>query len=435
MKTVKTFLMAATALSMTAGVALADDNKAFSEQVSSSANGSNSALVTQSGSTNQAGATGNAMLQSNQGSKVGNNLDILQSGDNNEIGVVDLSQLTQNGNSDGNSADLTQKSSGNVVGKVDQRDRFGGAPNAPGNILTIVQGAANDGLSDGNTINTVTQDKHKGTGNTANVSMSGANNTINKITQVSTGGEGVNTLDVDISGSNNGNGTLSGFAASSGATSSELLQGYADVNGGNADKGGNSANLVISGNGNQFGVTQEFFDNSVGTLTIAGDNNQLGVAQVGNTNTVSIATIAGDGNDIGVEQLGTTNTASVSVLQDNNAFGVLQNGSTNDADVSVDGNGNGSTSTTPTLSGDALTAAGASLVQAGLVEQQGNDNVVTASFTGDNNLFGMLQDGNGNNLSGTVAGSQNQVIVAQVGNGNLASFTQQGNGNNLGINQ
>lgn len=78
--------------------------------------------------------------------------------------------------------------------------------------------------------------------------------------------------------------------------------------------------------------------------------------------------------------------------------------------VSVDGSGNGSTATTPTLSGDALIAQTAGGVTAGLFEPQGDDNTLNASITGDKNLCGTLQNGILNDITATVNGNGSLTV-------------------------
>lgn len=431
MKLTKLLLTTTTALGLSMTAAIADDNNTYLDQVQSGGGtGTNSALVTQSGTGNDAGSETEEMKQTATANS-SNDLDILQSGNDNEIGLNGFSQLSQyNSSPDGNTATITQSSNSNVVAKVTQKNRFGGAVGATANSLIILQETGND-----NVITEVFQDKHKGkSGNMAGITMSGTANTISSVVQAVTGGEDGNAMDVTISGDNNGRGTLSGLAAASGATTSELKQGFEDVNNGNAAKGDNNLTLIVSGNTNQFGVTQQGTSNDVGTLVIAGDSNEVGVSQDGDGNMLTLASIAvgSDGNVIGVTQMGVSNTASASVDGDNNQFGIMQNGNFNDASVDIIGNDNGVSS--GGLFGDALITDATN----GLIAQWGNDNTASLTVNGDNNAFSYMQGssssiGNSNSITGTVNGSGNAVAVAQLGSNNTAGFSQSGTGNNAGI--
>src|SRR6056297_1243649 len=232
MKLTRLLFTTTTALGLSMSAVLADDNNAYLDQAQSGGTGSNEALITQSGSGNDAGSETSELTQT-ASSNSNNDLDILQSGDDNEIGLNGFSQLSQYASSpDGNTATITQSSNNNIVGKVTQKNRFGGAVGATANSLIIVQETGDD-----NVITEVSQDKHKGgSGNMADITMSGASNTISSVVQAVTGGEAGNTMDVTISGDDNGRGTLSGLAAASGAMTSALKQGFEDTNNGNADK-------------------------------------------------------------------------------------------------------------------------------------------------------------------------------------------------------
>ncbi|MEX5562436.1 hypothetical protein SM764_03355 [Pseudophaeobacter sp. 1A16562] len=430
MKRLKASFITTTALTLSFGTAaFADSNEAYLDQQDVG----NSAIVDQSGgSNNKAGDSVRRMTQDGDTAVDGyNQLSITQSSSNNEIGLIG-SGVSQTSGAQGstagyvtsNVATITQSGGGsNVIGELVQ-DHNGG-PYNPGNngvpnTLTVTQ----DGTS--NTITTILQEGKPNDRNTATITMSGTDDNIDVVEQkVSNDGSGDNTLTITMNGTANGIGDFTDFAYGSGAQAAHFRQFYATRT---------NANVIIGGTGNLVGTYQQGKNNDVGTLDVSGTDNQLGVSQDGNFNLVSVAAITGERNNIGIRQIGDTNGASVTVSQNDNAFGVLQDGYTNSATVSVDGNGNGLTSSTPPLAGSALAAASSDLsFQAGLFQQQGNDNTVLASVTGDNNLFGTLQWGNDNSITATVAGNNNQSAVAQLGSNNTASFSQSGGTNNVGI--
>lgn len=336
----------------------------------------------------------------------------------------------------------------------------------------------------GNKIDLVFQDKHKGdSGNVADITMSGSSNTIKAAVQAVTGRVAGNEMNVTITGADNGNWGLSGYAAQSGATTSELKQGFEDVDNGTVAKGNNQLDLMISGARNQFGVTQEFTNNKVGMLTITGDYNQMGVFQSGDSNEVALATVSGEDNNIGLAQVGDRNfvsatvnksdndvlstqtgndnetyidvngyynDASISVTGDSNYINAAQRGvggMHNEMTVTVTGNGNNMVGFSDAFTGDALLARNVADSATGLtfrrgsVWQHGNSNSLSVTVGGsgsdsDYNSFAMLQKGNGNSIDGSISGgNSNQVAVAQLGGGNAATFNQVGSFNNLGITQ
>lgn len=425
MKLLKTSLITSTALTLSLSTAaFADSNEAYLDQQDVG----NSAIVDQSGgSNNKAGSAGLQMTQDGFTAVDGyNQLSITQSSNDNEIGLIGsgVSQVGKASNPGAvasNVATVTQSGGGsNVIGELVQFHNGGPGSAGVPNTATVTQ----DGTS--NNITTINQEGKVNDRNTATVTMSGTGDNIDLVQQkVTNSGSGDNTLTITMNGTANGIGDFTGFANGSGAVAAHFRQFNATRT---------NANVIIGGTGNLVGTYQDGANNDVGTLDVSGVDNQLGVFQDGDFNLVSVAAITGERNNIGIRQIGDTNGASVTVSQNDNAFGVLQNGYTNSATVSVDGNGNGLTGSTPLLAGSALAAASSDLsFQAGLFQQQGNDNSVLASVTGDNNLFGTLQWGNDNSITATVAGNSNQSAVAQLGSNNTASFSQSGGTNNVGI--
>ncbi|MDE4097326.1 beta strand repeat-containing protein [Phaeobacter gallaeciensis] len=425
MKLLKTSLITTTALTLSLSTAaFADSNEAYLDQQDVA----NSAIVDQSGgNNNKAGSAGLKMTQDGFTAADGyNQLSITQSSDNNEIGLIgsgvsQVGKASNPGAVSSNVATVTQSGGGsNVIGELVQFHNGGPGSAGVPNTLTVKQ----NGTS--NNITTINQEGKVNDRNTATITMSGTSDNIDLVQQkVSNNGSGDNTLTITMNGVSNGIGDFTGFANGSGAVAAHFRQFNATRT---------NANVIIGGTGNLVGTYQQGKDNDVGTLEVTGDNNQLGVLQHGNSNLVNVAAIAGNGNNVGISQMGNTNGASVTVTNDNNAFGVLQNGNDNSATVSVFGDGNGLTGTTPLLAGSALAAAGSHVsFEAGLIQQQGNDNTVLASVTGNNNLFGTLQWGADNSITATVNGNSNQSAVVQVGSSNTASFSQTGGTNNAGI--
>jgi hypothetical protein len=414
-------LAGTTALVMT--TAAADQNEAFLLQTGNN----HSALVTQSGDKNDAGAATPTMTQDGEN----NQLVILQSGDRNQIGLEGGGIYQDNPYDNGSlmRIGITQSSDRNVVGQVMQSTADQNEAGS-GNSVDITQSGWGR-----NRVGYVKQIQ-AGTGNNQlDVDQSGWKDRLETVTQTSNVATGTpNRITVRMNGVANGTGGLGYFASETGAESSTLRQGNI-----NPASQGNSITLNVTGAGNDFGVTQNGNDNTVGTLSLGGATNDLGILQTGDDNTVSMASVSGLLNVIGVKQIGDINMASVSVTGSFNKLGVAQIGNGNDANVTVSGLNNG---LAPTIwgvanwSGAALTvASGNPLLDRGMVKQMGDYNVASLTVSGNSNAFGLLQNGDNNAITGLQNGNYNQAAVAQNGNSNTANFSQIGNGNSLGISQ
>ncbi|MCC1492333.1 hypothetical protein [Cognatishimia sp. F0-27] len=427
---IRTLIISSTALTLSLSAAWADDNAAYLEQVADGAG--NTALIEQDGTGNQVGrsATQQAKQRSRAGSD-GNNLDVLQVGDGNKVGSVLFSQDGRDGVA--NLADIEQQGDDNVVGGVDQRT--GGTSGAGGNTLLVLQGSATD--SD-NKLSGVSQRSNAGHSNLADVSQTGTGNDIRRVRQFAEVGD--NTITVDITGDRNGEFkfgqsfaefTPGGFAALSGATASELLQGAL---GASPDDGGNLINLVITGDDNDFGVTQLGINNTVGTLSISGNSNELGIYQDGAGNGVDLAVLSGDFNNVGINQNG-TNFSDVEIDGSSNALSISQDGANGDG---IDGFGVLLT-ITGDFNGTGVFGIGTDAASIGLdngtISQIGNGNLMDTMIVGDFNKFATSQAGDFNSVNGMVAGSSNEFAVLQNGNSNMVGFTQTGAANNLGVTQ
>lgn len=414
-------LAGTTALVMT--TAAADQNEAFLLQTGDN----HSALITQSGDKNDAGAATPVMTQDGKN----NQLVILQSGDRNKIGLEGGGVYQDNPYDNGSlmRIDITQSSDRNVVGQVMQSTADQNEAGS-GNSVDITQSGWGR-----NRVGYVKQIQ-AGTGNNQlDVRQTGAYDRLETVTQTSNVESGTpNRITVRMYGLSNGTGNLGYFASETGAETSTLRQGNI-----NPASQGNSITLNVTGYRNDFGVTQNGNDNTVGTLNMSGEFNDLGILQTGDNNTVSMAAVSGFANVIGVKQIGDINLASVSVSGSFNQLGVAQLGNGNDANVTVTGVNNG---LAPNLwgstswSGAALIVANANpMLERGMVTQNGDYNVASLTVTGISNAFGLLQDGDSNAITGLQNGNFNQAAVAQTGNSNTANFTQVGNGNSLGISQ
>ena len=432
MKIARIVLAGTTALTLSMTAASANENRAYLDQ-----NGANnSALVTQSGHRNAAGADGLAMTQ--QGFL--NQLTILQSGDRNKIGLEGGGIVQDNGYDIGTTfvIDITQSSNRNEVGAIKQF-ASGDASSGLRNSAVINQG----GLGN-NRVGSVYQERKSSGKNMLTVEQTGFGDRLETVYQRSNTGENSpNQINVTMSGLGNGtvtagnrifDGGLSGFAAGSGAQASSLKQGDLDQT-----SRGNKITLVVTGVSNDFGVTQNGRDNTVGTLNLGGVTNELGINQHGNNNTIGLAAVDGVSNNIGISQLGDTHNATVSVVGSFNQMGVLQSDTSNSATVLITGVNNGLAPNlwgTANWSGSALEVASLNpMLDRGMLKQIGESNLASLTVTGNSNAFGVLQHGNSNTLTGVQDGSYNQAAVVQVGNANTTSFTQIGSGNTLGVSQ
>ncbi|MGR3270479.1 hypothetical protein [Thalassococcus profundi] len=400
--TLKKLALATTALTMLAGTAWAgDDNNAFLDQDGAN----NIASITQSGDRNDAGTTNQQVTQTGYGY---NTLTIDQSGSDNAVGLGSnadstLAGVTQTrGNNSGslltrrsNEMSITQTSGGNTVGSAVQVSSGQGR-----NDLTITQ----DG-SGSNVIRSVYQRQSSSVVNIATITQEGSGNTLARVSQSANegGNYNPNEITVTMSDTNNGAGTLNGAAVASGALSSTLIQGGSDTK-------ANKITLVVSGDQNQFGVSQYGNYNTVGTLTIGGSENEVGVYQEGSTNSLSLGTVSGTENNLGLRQVGSFNTADVDVMGSYNGVA----------------NGFGSN------------VAGDLGLTAGLMVQFGDGNSIDLTVTGANNVFASSQSstgtgaGTGNSINGTqdnsLGGAGHQVAVLQTGMGNGTTFNQTGSG-------
>lgn len=419
----------------------------------------NSAVINQIGFGNTAGT--DALILFQEG--FNNSLTISQDGNDNSVGAIGSGFLQRNqfgSFTSFNTATVRQEGNNNRVDEVVQRV-LGPVP-AAANSLRVDQNGG-----DANVIVRIDQNQQSGTpGQSVDVTMTGFGNRIDMIQQESASDllNEQNDIFVLLEGDNNGTTALRGFAGSTGAIASTLIQRR-----GTEDTGanGNQTNLEIIGNSNAFGVLQRGRINRTGAIVITGDGNAIGVEQDGTENDIVLSLIEGNDNEIGIGQLGTnvavlalrgisndnqilidqmgTNDALVEVEGDRNYVVTRQGltgglGGTNQADTRVIGDDNrvdllqeGRNSFALTIEGNgnnntvgfssALATTGLAV---GSYVQQGFGNSATLTVTGDANLSALLQTGMDNSLLVTIQGDANEALLRQIGNGNTAGLNQNG---------
>ena len=352
----------------------------------------NQGSVVQTGQDNKAGTAALPVHQTG----VFDDLSLTQSGDDNNIGLANRG-LVQDGSpsTDGsaaNSATILQQSNGNSIGELVQTTL--GLHPSTGNVLTVNQ------LTGGsNTARSIEQ--VQGSGDAANVAtftQNGVANWLEKLSQQSTSAGSNNLITLTFTGNYNGidpgnqtgPGPLAILARSVGAAASQIVQG-GDLSGGAA----NLISLAITGDFNQYGLTQLGADNSVAE-SITGLRNSFASYQLGQHNQVVSGGIAGDDNDVGLRQRGDANTASA-VLNWSSSFnevGIGQDGSSNTADIS--------------LKGDHGVAG---------ISQNGNSHVARIETIGDKNVVLGIQVNSGltaalgDDMSVSIKGSDNNGLV------------------------
>ena len=287
MRLTRLALASGTALTISMGWAMADSNKTDLLQDGS---GNNAEITQSSGNNNVAGDGDNATALVQDGNY--NDLTITQSGDRNEIGLGENSwndtagvlQIHTGTNPDdrGNSLSITQSSDGNSVGAVWQSST-GQGDFTRNNALIIQRGDGN------HEVGSVQQYKNSSSKPSLTVDQRGSSNRIDQISQWSeTGGNRTNTMNVTMTGSDNGHGDLNGDAAVGGVQTSTLIQGDS----GTSARGG-SMDIFVSGDRNQFGATQYGTGNGLTLQNISGNYNELGSFQQGTGNAVT-ANISGE---------------------------------------------------------------------------------------------------------------------------------------------
>ncbi|MFG6660973.1 hypothetical protein [Sulfitobacter sp. 915] len=359
-----------------------------------------------------------------------NKVKVEQSGDNNLIAATNTgSKQVYTGSGDANEIDILQSGNDNAVRRMEQTGN--------GNELNIRMSGER------NNINYAYQFAKSGesvANNYALVIMSGNDNGHGALTDDFSGAPGALASRIGQRGLDNRI-TLD-FAGD--------MNDYGTVQNGERNR---ATGIVITGDQNSLGVNQYGSDNRIALSTVAGDGNSIGFRQIGSNNEAA-ADIVGNLNRSLIEQVGSDNDSGLWVVGDRNTAklmvginsdsnylrGQQRYGNDNTMTVNVTGDNNnnsGSFFTDAALSArnDANAVTGLTFGR-GDLWQHGSDNELTLNINGDNNLFAALQQGSNNAIVGSMSGGHsNQAVVAQLGNSNMASFSQVGSFNNIGITQ
>ena len=508
MITLKLVLATASALVLATGLAHADSNFANVEQNGSGNDGmvtqgpgdfnamgtgdhlapgaalqkgaDNDLTITQSGSNNEVGTTGDGFDQIGNRNKA----TIAQSSDFNSVGEVQQVDETKFGSADRNTFDVVQGGAGrNKIGSVVQtRTNTPLFNSSPGNSATVQQNSSS---------NSLLVLRQEGRGNEVRLTQTGGNgNRVGTISQKGVLGiAGVsNRITLTFNGANNGTVGFSPIRLSGTAAFGQLVQGNVTQTG----IGNTIDDFVVTGDRNAFGFNQSGLVGNGIDGWVNGSDNQFGVYQLGTSGTASIE-ISGERNEIYLGQDGSFNNAFAKARGDDNGVLITQDDNSNigsvdvtgnlnvvrlnqrggqvfgnDAAVNIVGNGNfadiaqtktgigrfntltlnifgNNNNNNPSLlnfSGDAATAAFGTSLKPGSIEQRGAGNSISmnvGSFAGpsaaNDNVFAFLQNGGNNTIMGAVLGNSNQAVVVQNGAGNFTSFSQNGNFNIIGVNQ
>lgn len=330
--------------------------------------------------------------------------------------VDNVALIDQDGND--NKATIMQEGSLNAVG-------FRDADNSENDIYAIQSGDLNTlWVTQNGNSNVVSA---AGTGfvqtgdrSTTTITQNQNNNVVQAISQTGTSGSAASQNELTIT-----QGSTSNLTPNESANVVSSIQ---------------QAN-TLSGAANSITITQTRSDggsvsgiasaNRIGregeVITQEGSNNSLELTQTGLANLIADVTQSG----------GTGNTATI--IQDNsgstgtvvgNEAGSLQNGSDNTLTITMAGDGNGT---------GGLTARFASGVGAAdsAIQQIGSTNTAEWNATGDNNQFGIVQNGS-RNTSGvsSLNGNNNQTAFVQNGDDNDISIVDINNDNiDLGVSQ
>ena len=308
MQTIKTILMAATALTLMSGAALAaGGNEAYTTQTGTGAD----ATINQT-------LAGDSWADTNQTGS-GNSLTVLQSGSNQTVGTRDFID----------SGDVQQSASGN--------------------ILQIMQSGAS---------NTVAKASQASDDNYLSINQEGEGNSLASARQTGEAGDEGNFAQLSFVGNNNGTSTA---LLANGRANNELVQVGSDNTvlasfAGNSNnfriEQAGSANVLsssIGGNGNLLDVTQWGAGHEGYVSASGADSNSIYTQQYGQKNTFNVALIPGaDGNQLIVFQGegSSNNTANLYSATSGNFSEIIQNGTGNTATIdTTEGGGDNVAST------------------------------------------------------------------------------------------
>lgn len=488
MQSIKTLLLAATALGFATDFALAQSNEAFIEQgvdtgfavavgndnealVDQSGGqqnetrltqvgNDNDASITQSGDNNFAGALiGSAARNLTQRGNQ-NSLTIDQSGNNNTVGLqnglrVQQGATTFSGRGDSNEASIEQSSNGNAVGGFSQLSASTTiVETRPTNTIAIVQGGEG-----ANTVSFVYQSNSaNGATNSVNIGQIGTENLIGNATSTARAIEQIGTgndAEVQQGGERNIVTTIQQTGADNSAFVGQVavgIRGSGSDNtvetirqiGGNqatvrqADGTGNILTLIdqtntVGGVGTANSATVSQFGTDNGTTAFAALAGSVGaieatVLQVG-TNNALTRTEIGNRNVSGFAQLGAFNTASGTMSGDDNSLGMYVDGDSNIVFFGQSGDNNDAGIRIIGDDNSSNTIAG----NPSAIRQNGDDNLAYLEIVGSSNAVGIRQDTSDSGATLRIDGDGNNATIQQTGIGfHTALLTINGNDNGVG---
>ncbi len=344
---------------------------------------------------------------------VTNTITIAQAGLGNAVGANDTTLLL---NQDGrnNTVDISQTGWANTVAAV---TRFAlttpsfvpaNGLNQIGNFNSLTLDQTNTVDIGSNTIEAIYQE--------ASLTFAAPSNVI-EVTQTSDGGTGEAEHFI---------GEIVQINPDTGAAPNQVS---VTQSGGGAGIGNSIDRIRQDGDGNIAGITQSAHSNAIGNLSQTGSSNDAVLAQgTGAGNVISDVMQSGSFNQLNISEAGTNNIVET-VTQNNDGVAI----SGNTAKITLAGDDNG---------GDGLGGVGtfvsvakdAGVFQA-TVLQIGDDNDLSyaVSAASHRNLYGFVQDGDGNGIIGNVDGNDNEAAVRETGDDNVASFSQTGNTNAIAV--
>jgi hypothetical protein len=268
-------------------------------------------------------------------------------------------------------------------------------------------------------------------GGTAEVTMTGDNNSLVDWKDRTRGGFGANqknsltSFDLDVTGSDNTVGMTQEFAIGDVDIVGDGNQvGLRQLSGANYQVGDfHTANIVIGGDGST---------GNHNTVTVNQASEQGGTGGVNNGATVKV--LRGDGNTVEATQFGSDNRQTIEVDGSNNTYTAAQTGSDNALYLNSRG------------TGQYFSGAGGVSGNAFSLTQDGTGNLVDAGLDGVNNSITITQHGTGNVVDGPAAGrfdadglgiigDNNSVTVMQSGSGHAAEQMVMGNNNHISVTQ
>lgn len=235
-----------------------------------------------------AGGTPSALIQNNYGSW----------GTNNQAHAIEGNYINLTISGNNNLFGMTQKGADNTAGLVTisgSSNKFGSYQEGDANVIGIGQiaGSGNDvGIW------------QSGTSNQANVSVLAFGSDFNQLSVLQQGSTHVAL--VEITGSNNGEGSLAGVAGTLVSNNSSTMGNGTILQGDQPSDASNNTSLTIFGNGNKFALTQLGSNNDItGTIGLnatPSPNNSVAVLQTGSSNVASFSQQGGGSNVAAISQ-------------------------------------------------------------------------------------------------------------------------------------